>query len=131
MNFSITVCFLIIAIPVEVVDIHHIHVLMQGMLEKEVFIARTSAHASTRQDAHFVILRRAISHARVKPVFHFSREQRKKQLDWLATDTDDITTQSHSLFACSREKKHAKWKTGLKWPGLSLFKPGKIFNATI
>jgi hypothetical protein len=37
MSFSITVCFLIIAIPVEVVDIHHIHVLMQGMLEKEVF----------------------------------------------------------------------------------------------
>ena len=33
-----------------------------------------------------------------------SREQRKKQLDWLATNTDDITTQSHSLFACSREK---------------------------
>ncbi len=32
----------------------------------------------------------------------FSREQRKKQLDWLATNTDDITTQSHSL--CSREK---------------------------
>ena len=33
-----------------------------------------------------------------------SREQRKKQLDWLATNTDDITSQSHSLFACSREK---------------------------
>ena len=33
-----------------------------------------------------------------------SREQRKKQLDWLATDTDDITSQSHSLFACSREQ---------------------------
>ena len=32
------------------------------------------------------------------------REQRKKQLDWLATNTDDITTQSHSFFACSREK---------------------------
>ncbi len=33
-----------------------------------------------------------------------SREQRKKQLDWLATNTDDITSQSHSLFACSREQ---------------------------
>ena len=32
-----------------------------------------------------------------------SREQRKKQLDWLVTNTDDITSQSHSLFACSRE----------------------------
>ena len=32
-----------------------------------------------------------------------TREQRIKQLDWLATNTDDITTQSHSLFACSRE----------------------------
>ena len=43
----------------------------------------------------------------VEPVFHLricSREQRKKQLDWLVTNTDDITTQSHSLFACSREK---------------------------
>jgi hypothetical protein len=29
----------------------------------------------------------------------FSREQRKKQRDWLATNTDVITTQSHSLFA--------------------------------
>ena len=30
-----------------------------------------------------------------------SREQRKKQLDWLVTNTDDITSQSHSfcLFA--------------------------------
>jgi hypothetical protein len=33
-----------------------------------------------------------------------SREQRKQQLDWLATNTDDITSQSHSLFGCSREK---------------------------
>ncbi len=33
-----------------------------------------------------------------------SREQRKKQLDWLATNTDVITSQSHSLFACSREQ---------------------------
>ena len=30
----------------------------------------------------------------------FSREQRKKQLDWLATNTDDIISQSNSLFAC-------------------------------
>ena len=42
-----------------------------------------------------------------------SREQREKQLDWLATNTDDITSQSHSLFACSPYK-FAKWKTGLK-----------------
>jgi hypothetical protein len=28
----------------------------------------------------------------------------KKQLACLATNTDDIATQSHSLFACSREK---------------------------
>ncbi len=33
-----------------------------------------------------------------------SREQRKKQLDWLATNTDVITSQSHSLFACLREQ---------------------------
>ncbi len=33
-----------------------------------------------------------------------SREQRKKQLDWLATNADVITSQSHSLFACSREQ---------------------------
>ena len=33
-----------------------------------------------------------------------SHEQRKKQLDWLATNTDDITYQSHSLFACLREQ---------------------------
>ncbi len=33
------------------------------------------------------------------------RKQRKKQIDRLATNVDDITTQSHSLFACSREKK--------------------------
>ena len=48
-----------------------------------------------------------------------SREQiEKKQLDWLATNTDDITSQSHSLFAC---EKIAKWKTGLSFdrPGLT------------
>jgi hypothetical protein len=39
---------------------------------------------------------------------------KKKQLDWLATNTDIIITQSHSLFACSHEKKSlTKWKTGL------------------
>ena len=31
-------------------------------------------------------------------------EQRKKQLDWLVTNTDDIISQSHSVFACSREQ---------------------------
>ena len=41
-------------------------------------------------------------------IFTFSKterlQQRKKQLDWLATNTDDIISQSHSLFACSREQ---------------------------
>jgi hypothetical protein len=31
-----------------------------------------------------------------------SREQRKRQLDWLATNTDVITSQSHSCFARSK-----------------------------
>ena len=31
--------------------------------------------------------------------------QRKKHFDGLVTNTDDITTQSHSFFACSRKKK--------------------------
>ena len=35
----------------------------------------------------------------------------KKQLDCLATNTDDITTQSHSLFACSGDK-NRKVETG-------------------
>jgi hypothetical protein len=35
----------------------------------------------------------------------------KKQRDWLATITDDITNQSHSLSIFSREK-ITKWKTG-------------------
>jgi dynein heavy chain len=35
---------------------------------------------------------------------HFSREQREKPPDWLATNADEITSQSHSCFACSREK---------------------------
>jgi hypothetical protein len=30
--------------------------------------------------------------------------QRKKQSDWLAASTDDITTQSHRLLAFWREK---------------------------
>ena len=39
------------------------------------------------------------------PLGEFVRANREiKQLDWLATNTDDITTQSHSLFACSPEK---------------------------
>jgi hypothetical protein len=29
-----------------------------------------------------------------------------KRLDWLATNTDVIATQSRSLFTCSREKNH-------------------------
>ena len=33
-----------------------------------------------------------------------SREQRKKQVDWLPTNTDVITSQSHSLFACSHKQ---------------------------
>jgi hypothetical protein len=40
----------------------------------------------------------------------------EKQFDWLVTNTDDITTQSHSLFACLRKKNQiAEWKTGLRW----------------
>ena len=43
----------------------------------------------------------------ITPVFHlanlFARTE-KKQLDWLATNTDVITSQSHSLSACSREQ---------------------------
>ncbi len=40
-----------------------------------------------------------------------SRERRKKQLDWLATNTDDITShQIHLLLV--RASKFAKWKTG-------------------
>jgi hypothetical protein len=37
-----------------------------------------------------------------------SREQKIKQLDWLAKNTDVITAQSRSLFACSRAKKRAQ-----------------------
>jgi hypothetical protein len=34
----------------------------------------------------------------------FSHKQRKKQFDWLATNTDVITSQSHSIFARLRKK---------------------------
>ena len=44
----------------------------------------------------------------LKTVFHlanlFARTEKTEQLDWLVTNTDDITSQSHSLFACSREQ---------------------------
>ena len=36
----------------------------------------------------------------------YPRKQGEKQLDWLATNTDVITTQSRSLLAFSREKNH-------------------------
>jgi hypothetical protein len=42
------------------------------------------------------------------------REQRKKQLDWLGTNTNGITSQSHPLFACSREQIHLV-ENRLKW----------------
>jgi hypothetical protein len=42
-----------------------------------------------------------------------SREQRKKQFDWLATNTDDITAQSLSLRAYWREK-NLRVENGLK-----------------
>jgi hypothetical protein len=39
------------------------------------------------------------------PLGEFVRANREKgKLDWLATNTDDITNQSHSLLACSCEK---------------------------
>ena len=41
------------------------------------------------------------------------REQRKKQLDWLATNTDNFTAQSNSHFACLREKSR-QVENGLK-----------------
>ncbi len=40
-----------------------------------------------------------------------SRKQRKKQLGWLATNTDDITN-NHIRFLLVRANKFAKWKTG-------------------
>jgi hypothetical protein len=43
------------------------------------------------------------------PRADFSREQKRKQFDWLATNTDDITTQSHSLFACSRNQRREQF----------------------
>jgi hypothetical protein len=44
----------------------------------------------------------------------------KKQRDWLTISTDVITTQSHSLFACSCEK-ISKWKTAFEAKVFSLF----------
>ncbi len=48
----------------------------------------------------------------VKPVFHlanlFARTQRKKQLDWLATNI----TSHHIRFLLVGANKFAKWKTG-------------------
>jgi hypothetical protein len=41
------------------------------------------------------------------------REQREKQRDWLATNTDVITNQSQSPFACSHEK-HRPVENGFK-----------------
>jgi hypothetical protein len=50
--------------------------------------------------------------------FRANREK-KHGLDWLATNTKHITSQSHSLFACLREK-NRKVKNGLNAkPGLS------------
>ncbi len=46
---------------------------------------------------------------------------REKQLDWLGTNTDDITTQSHSLFACSRAKKNPSGKRALNCTQTSTF----------
>ena len=40
----------------------------------------------------------------------FVRANRKKKPDWLATNTDVITDQSHSL---SRAENNSWWKTGL------------------
>ena len=37
-------------------------------------------------------------------VWHATLSLFSKQRDWLAPNTDDITSQSHSCFACSREK---------------------------
>jgi hypothetical protein len=32
------------------------------------------------------------------------KREESKQPDWLATNTDDVTSQSHSLFACLHKK---------------------------
>ena len=51
-------------------------------------------------------------HCTLESVFHYGRNFRAnretKQFDWLARNTDVITTQSHSLFASSREKKSSR-----------------------
>jgi hypothetical protein len=60
---------------------------------------------------HFATKRFSFTEACSPAKRNFSRERLKKQSDWLATDTDVITNQSQSVFACSREKV-AKWKTG-------------------
>jgi hypothetical protein len=39
----------------------------------------------------------------IRQVNLFARTE-KRQRDWLATNADDITIQSHLLFACSQEK---------------------------
>ncbi len=50
------------------------------------------------------------------PLGEFVSVNREKSnsIYWLATNTDDITTQSHSLFACSREKKSPSGKRALQ-----------------
>jgi hypothetical protein len=44
----------------------------------------------------------------------------KKQRDWLATITDDITNQSHSLSIFSREKNH-QMENGLRFSYIIIF----------
>ncbi len=41
-----------------------------------------------------------------------SREQRKKQLDWLVTNTDITSPANHIRFLLVSANKFAKWKTG-------------------
>ena len=63
-----------------------------------------------------------------QPVFHranFWRKQRKKEHDWLAANTDVITTQSHSCFALFARK----WK--VKSPRSSLSTHGIEDNVNI
>ena len=38
-----------------------------------------------------------------------------KQRDWLATNTDDVAIQSHSLFPCSRERLQKTQHYGAQW----------------
>ena len=51
--------------------------------------------------------------ASLKPEF-VRAKKRKKQLDWLATNTDDITPSNHIRFLLVRAKKNRKVKNGLK-----------------